>query len=111
MILIQTVREFRQRAAILFDYEFESVGLAPDTLYGAFDPHRIVELMEFCRKNPDYHIVSLLHAALYFNRVMPNATGFYLGQGDSDPRLACFERHEVARFAANGYRKAESDFP
>ncbi len=58
MIIIPTVIEFRKRTAILYDYEFEPVDILPDTLYGAFDPHRIDELMEFCRANPDYHIIS-----------------------------------------------------
>ena len=96
MIHIPTVREFWKRTAILVDYEFEDVDLIPSSVFG-FDRHRLDELVRFCAENPDYHIISLVNACLYFNKIMPNASTFYLGQGDSNPDLVCFENYEMGQ--------------
>ncbi len=97
MIHIPTVMEFWERTAILIDYEFEDVDIVPSTLYG-FQPYRLEELIEFCAKNPDYHIISIVNGFLYFNKVMENASEYRLGQGDSNPDLVCLEKYRLPQF-------------
>ncbi len=94
MIHIRTIKDFRQRTAPLLDYEFENVTITPDTLIGLFHIDRLNELKAFCKNNPDYHIISVIDACLYFNKVTPHATKFLLAQGDPNPDLVCFEGHE-----------------
>ncbi len=97
MIHIPKVLEFWQRTAILVDYEFENVDIMPSSAFG-FDNHRLAELKQFCGRNPDFHIISLVNGCLYFNKVMKNATQYYLAQGDSNPDLVCFENYKMAEF-------------
>ncbi len=97
MICIPTELEFWARTAILVDYEFEDVDLEPDSIAGIFDNHRLPELTEYCKNNPDYHIISIVKGCLLFNKVMPNATSYRLGQGDSNPDLVCFEAYRVGQ--------------
>ncbi len=99
MIIIPTLLEFRQRTAVLVDYEFEDADIIPDSIIGTFENHRFDELVEFCSRNPDYHIVSVLNVGLYFNKALPNAQEFYLAQGESNPDLVCFEHYELAERA------------
>ena len=85
-------------------YEFEDVDIVPDSITGVFDNHRLDELIEFCAKNPDYHIVSSVNVGLYFNKVVPHAQEFFLAEGDSNPDLVCFEDYKLAQYLAD--RKA-----
>ncbi len=96
MIIIPALKEFRKRTSVLLDYEFEDVSIVPDSLIGAFKAHRLEELKQFCKENPDYHIVSEVKYCLYFNKVIPHAQQFYLGKGDQNPDLACFENYKIA---------------
>ncbi len=91
MINIPTLYEFIQRTAPLVDFEFEDVDIVPDTITGGFESNRLTELESFCKKNPDYHIISIIDGCLYFNKVAPYATKYLLGEGDSNSELVCFE--------------------
>ncbi len=94
MIIIPTLLEFRRRTSVLVDYEFEDVNIIPDSIIGVFNHHRLEELLKFCKENPDYHIISEVSYSLYFNKVLPQAEQFYLGQGDANPDLVCFEHYK-----------------
>ncbi len=96
MIIVPKLLEFRQRTAVLVDYEFEDVSIEPDSMIGTFETSRLEELKQFCQENPNYHIISELNFCLYFNKVLPNAQQFYLGQGDENPDLVCFEHYEFS---------------
>ncbi len=100
MVAIPTTLEFRRRTAVLVDYEFEEADIVPDSILGSFDNHRLNELIEFCSRNPEYHIISVVNIGLYFNKILPNAQYFYLGQGDSNPDLVCFEDYRLAEYIA-----------
>ncbi len=99
MIIIPTLLEFMQRTAVLVDYEFEDADIIPDSIIGTFDNHRLDELIEFCSENSDFHIISVLNVGLFFNKILPNAQEFYLGQGDANSDLVCFEDYELAERA------------
>ncbi len=111
MIIIPTTLEFRRRTAVLVDYEFEEADIVPDSILGRFEHHRLDELIEFCEKNPDYHIISVINITLYFNKVLPNAQTYYLGQGDSNPDLVCFENHQLAQRNADRRWGKTKDLP
>ncbi len=95
MIHVPTVMEFWERTAIYVDYEFGDVPLIPDSVCG-FNADRLKELVKFCKKNKDYHIVSLVKGCLYFNKVVEAASTFHLAEGDSNPDLVCFQDYKVA---------------
>ncbi len=105
MIHIPTLLEFMHRTVPLVDYEFEDVDIVPDTIIGDFRADRLPELQEFCRKNSDYHIISIIDACLYFNKVVGYAQDFLLAQGDCNPNLVCFEGHQSRKF----FHKNSSD--
>lgn len=47
---------------------------------------RVGELLEFCRENQEYHVISVMNG-VYLNRYVPGATAFYVGDGDPNPKL------------------------
>jgi len=84
---IYSLREFDKIAAPIVDWEFDGVdGLEPDTISGFFYSDRYDELVDFCRKNSDFHVISLKNY-IYYNRPIPGATLFRLGQGGADPSM------------------------
>ena len=96
MKVIPTFKEFVRRTTFLFDYEFEDVSIEPDSVMGAFHNHRHDELIKFCKANPEHHVISVVKGCLWFNKPMKDATSFYLGIGDAEPSLVCFENYKVA---------------
>ena len=52
-----------------------------------FGPHQTTELTRFCLNNDEYHIVSVMPGAVFENRYIPHARGFYLAKGDNNPNL------------------------
>ncbi len=105
MVIIPTLQEFLHRTVPLVDYEFEDADIVPDTITGDFRADRLAELQDFCRQNPEYHIISIIDACLYFNKIVCYAQDFHLAQGDSNPDLVCFENHRFRKF----FHKNSSD--
>lgn len=66
----------------------EFAGIEADTRLGHFFPHRLTELIEYCRHNPEFHIVSMLkNSVSKVNCAVENAGFYLLAEGDSDPGL------------------------
>jgi len=80
-------REFDERTIPIIDWEFDGIdGIEPDTISGRFSNGRFEELIEFCSKNPEFHIVSIKNCT-YFNKPVPGATSYRLAIGSCDPSL------------------------
>ncbi len=79
------IREVRKLNII----DLRPVGVVPDTLMGAFWPHRLEELKELCEDDPRYHILPSMPGGMMLNCLMAGAHHYYLCAGNSNPRLVC----------------------
>jgi hypothetical protein len=77
---------FYRRVGKMEYIELAEYGIEPDALSGNFEPSRIKELQAMCRNWPHLHIFSWINNT-YVNRYEPNAEGYCLGNGDTDPSL------------------------
>jgi len=78
---------FYRRVGKIWMYEeLMFLGLEPELLNGLFGSQASQLLLDFCTGEPGYHIVSCQGFKIY-NKYMPNANGYYLADGDSDPYL------------------------
>lgn len=64
-----------------------SIGLEPSLLIGGFFEADVAILLKFCKDNPQYHIVSIISAALRVNHFISGGKCYYLADGDDDPTL------------------------
>ena len=63
--------EFEYRIKPLFDYDFDLVDIVPDSRIGIFARERLSDLKDFCKANPEFHIISrLMYANIEMNRVV-----------------------------------------
>jgi len=82
-------RHFWNRVGILRSLlRFAELDIEPSSVTGAFDPQRVAEMTQFCRKHPEYHIVSLIRDGSYLNGFSANGSSYYLANGDRNPNLA-----------------------
>ena len=79
--------QFFRRVGQIWKYEeLKFLDLEPSTTSGLFEFSRLQMLEEFCAVELGYHIVSCKDYKVY-NRLIPDAHGFYLAAGDNDPKL------------------------
>ena len=80
--------EFYDRVGLVWNYyELEWLGFKPFDYSGNFDPEELPQLLDFCRLNPEYHIVSGFKGGRMINKLIPEARGYWLANGDRDPSL------------------------
>jgi len=79
--------EFVKVTKPLSDHEdLKPFGIVSCGISGEFEVERVEEIKDFCRKNPQFHIISAVENA-YINRFIPNAFFYHLALGDSDPYI------------------------
>jgi hypothetical protein len=89
MEIINDSHEFYLRVKVLrYEDEFEGIGILPSTRIGIFSPDRFGELVAFCQKNPEYHIISKVSLHLNLNKPVPGAGLYRLARGDKNPNIA-----------------------
>ena len=88
MTLMVDTNEFYDRVGLVWNYyELEWLGFKPFDYSGNFDPEELPQLLDFCRLNPEYHIVSGFKGGRMINKLIPEARGYWLANGDRDPSL------------------------
>jgi len=86
--LIVDINEFYDRVKIVFPHtELEPLGLEPDTYSGMFLEESVQQLVEFCARNPKYHIVTGLDEGRSINRYVLGPHIYSLAIGDKNPCL------------------------
>lgn len=87
MKIFLDIMEFHRKVGLLRDIKYShGIDLEPCWgLVGLFDPHRLNELKEYIEKHPEYHIISAASEWVYFNKILENCFGYYLGDGDKNP--------------------------
>ncbi len=87
MILISDFSEFiRQIGLVAHIDDFEHLNIRPCTLLGSFEEHRVPELLDFCLKNPRFHIVSHLENS-DVNRFDGKGLFYRIASGDKNPNI------------------------
>lgn len=89
MRVIKDFKEFEElvQPVRLFDFDMDDFGIVPTFPGGCFFKNRLEELIEFCKKNPKYHVISNVDAFLRFNKPIPSSKIYMLGQGSDDPEI------------------------
>ena len=88
MELSKIYHEFMDRTGMLLsDADFKSLDISPCDQFGGFRRNRTPELQSFCKKNPEFHMVSWLNPNVMLNRFAPGARLFFLAKGCRDPQL------------------------
>jgi len=86
--LIVDISEFYRRVGLVAYYlELEWLGLVPNFCSGFFWGEDLPQLQQFCRGNPQYHIVSTTSPGRLVNKYVPGAKIYYLADGDRNPNL------------------------
>lgn len=86
--------------------EFDDLEIKPHRRMGIFHPTQFSELIEFCKANTEYHVMSGFYKRnqLLINAPVPGATQYYLCSGDANPELVWFpavteERRKMLKIA------------
>jgi regulator of sigma D len=83
----EELAQFFLRVGRIWKYdELKFLDLEPSSMSGLFEFRRLQLLEKFCAVELDYHIVSCMDYKVY-NRLIPEAHGFYLACADNDPKL------------------------
>jgi hypothetical protein len=86
--LIEDICEFNKRTGKLNSFELWHIELPSDNFCGAFTSEDANKLLEFCHKNPAYHIITQTHPGYHENRYVPGKQNTYsIGDGDQNPNL------------------------
>jgi len=81
------LRRFLKRVGKIWLYEeLAFLGIEQEWPSGMFGPKRVHMLLEFCAKEPAYHIISCNNYKIY-NKYLPDANSYYLADGDTDVSL------------------------
>ena len=87
MEISDDLHAFFKRVGKVWIYdELRFLDLEPQMMTGEFLAHQVQSLIDFCRSNPDYHIISGFQGKVY-NKFEPEARIYYLADGDADPDL------------------------
>ena len=79
---------FCDRTGLLWNFlELLDMGFQREDCTGAFPPKDASLLLEYCRRHPGYHIISIIGQGHYANRYIPEQGWYYLGDGDANPGL------------------------
>jgi len=81
MKIVHKIREFYEITKPIRRWDEVIVDLKPDYQSSAFDNSRAEELITYCKKNPQFHIISIKND-VYYNRFMAKADLFMIAEGD-----------------------------
>jgi len=87
MRVIKDFKEFEELVQPVRFFELEDLDIVPTFPGGLFFKSRLEEMMNFCIKNPQYHVISNANPFLRFNKPISNVKVYMLGQGSNDPEI------------------------
>ena len=86
--LLVRYQDFNRRVGLVNNYcELEFLGLTGQDFSGAFRGRYLPQLVQFCKDNPDYHILSGDGPGRLVNRLILERNYYMIGDGDQDPAL------------------------
>ena len=87
MKVIHDFEDFCKLVEPLYCDDFDGLDIKPSTPSGIFGYDRYLDLMEFCKKNPEYHVISHLGSGVAVNKPLEKVTSYELGKGEKNPEL------------------------
>ena len=102
--LIDNIHVFFRRTGKLSYYkELEWLGFQLESITGGFRQTQVVMLLDFCKNNPEYHIITQTHPGRYINCFIPGKRSYFLGNGEKNANLVLnpFIRSNADLFAEN----------
>ena len=89
MELTDNVHSFFQRTGIIVNGdELEWLGLNSYSFTATFLESVVHMIVDFCKNNPEYHIITVTSPGHMENRYVPGKRVYYLAKGDKNPNLA-----------------------
>ena len=80
---------YKRTGIIRYHVELEWLGLTTYSFSGIFDESHRTQLEEFCKANPEYHLITSTAPGLLVNQYIPARDNIYfLARGDKNPNLA-----------------------
>ena len=78
----------RKVGMILCIDRLTAMGLCPRNAVGNFWKCDVGTLLDYCKKNPEYHIVTIIQPGLEINRFEPDGFRYHLADGDANSQLS-----------------------
>ncbi|MBM4253805.1 MAG: hypothetical protein FJ146_17700 [Deltaproteobacteria bacterium] len=79
---------FEARVGLIRNYyQLKFLDFDVQSFSGCFRLDSAAMLLEFCRVNPDFHVVSCVAPGRYVNYYEPGDHVYFLADGDSDPSV------------------------
>ena len=100
---------FYQRTGLISHFEeLLSLGFARSDYSGAFWGPQVEALINYCKNDPCYHIITITVPGRYENRYIPGKNLYYLADGDQNPTLILdlLLHKSLSHFAKEGLTKA-----
>ena len=86
--VIADINEFYTRVhTISNDEELRFLGFNVDSVVGTFHEEDLADLKQFCKDNPEFHIVTQTHPGRHVNRLIEKSDHYTLADGDANPNL------------------------
>jgi len=79
---------YRRTGTILNSLELEWLGLKFDDLSAIFRGYEVNLILDFCKDNDEYHIITMTEPGRLENRYVPGKRVYYLAKGDKNQNLA-----------------------
>lgn len=76
---------YRTTGMIIMLPRVKQLGLITDDVGATFWPNEMDDVLDFCAKNPQFHIVTYLGEGIFVNRYDERGLMFQLAEGDADP--------------------------
>ena len=86
--LFVTSRDFNRRVGLITNYyDLEWLGLTGHDFCGTFECRFLPQLIQFCKDNPEYHILTSSGPGRLINCLVEGNDFYKVGDGDKDPAL------------------------
>ena len=86
--MLVSIDDFTARVGLINSYiELEWLGFKLNNYCASFKPANLSALLEFCRINSEYHVVTYVSPGRYVNKYVSGARTYCLANGDKNPAL------------------------
>ena len=86
-LMVESDRFNRRVGLITIFYDLEWLGLSGHDFSGLFRSCFIPQLIQFCKENPEYHILTSGGPGRLLNHLVEGKSFYMIGDGDKDPAL------------------------
>jgi hypothetical protein len=110
LLITDNSNEFYDITGLIYCFmDLIRLGFSRDhTFSGLFIADDVPMLLDYCKRNPTYHLITVTGSGRYENRFIAGERFYYLGNGDKDPDLVLdlLLYKSEAEFMRVGFAKA-----